>query len=227
MKKFLATSITAAALFALSVVPVKAAAPTVTRTNCTDWSNPECRVQIVTNWIRRNCDLAWIELPCRNTPSDDDTTQQPDTQLPEQETPETEQPGQSGDSEQTSSVSALERKVVALVNEQRAAYGLPALTLNTQLCDGARLKSQDMAVNGYFSHESPTYGSPFDMMRSLGISYRTAGENIAMGYSSAEAVVNAWMNSEGHRANILSESYTEIGVGYIANGNYWTQWFIS
>jgi uncharacterized protein YkwD len=64
------------------------------------------------------------------------------------------------------------------------------------------------------------------MMQSLGMSYRTAGENIAMGQSTPQAVVNAWMNSEGHRANILSTSYTQIGVGYVANGNYWTQWFI-
>jgi uncharacterized protein YkwD len=83
-----------------------------------------------------------------------------------------------------------------------------------------------MQQNGYFDHTSPTYGTPFAMMQSLGISYRTAGENIAMGQSTPQAVVNAWMNSEGHRANILSTSYTQIGVGYVANGNYWTQWFI-
>ena len=68
--------------------------------------------------------------------------------------------------------------------------------------------------------------SPFDMMKSFGITYNTAGENIAMGYSTPEAVVDAWMNSEGHRANILNSSYKEIGVGYIADGNYWTQMFI-
>ena len=65
------------------------------------------------------------------------------------------------------------------------------------------------------------------MMKSLGISYQSAGENIAKGYRTAEAVVTAWMNSEGHRANILNANYTEIGVGYEADGNYWTQWFRS
>ena len=80
---------------------------------------------------------------------------------------------------------------------------------------------------GYFSHTSPTYGSPFQMMKSFGISYRTAGENIAKGYASPEAVVNAWMNSPGHRANILNSTYTHIGVGYVPSGNYWTQMFIS
>ncbi len=127
----------------------------------------------------------------------------------------------------TGSVSTLERQVVTLVNQKRAAAGLKALTLNATLSNGARMKSQDMQKSRYFSHTSPNYGSPFDMMRSLGISYRSAGENIAMGYSSAEAVVNAWMNSPSHRANIMNASYTQIGVGYVSNGGYWTQWFIS
>lgn len=83
-----------------------------------------------------------------------------------------------------------------------------------------------MKDNNYFSHTSPTYGTPFEMMRSLGISYSSAAENIAMGQSTPQAVVDAWMNSEGHRANILNANFTQIGVGYVANGNYWTQWFI-
>ena len=90
----------------------------------------------------------------------------------------------------------------------------------------ARTKSTDMSKNNYFSHTSPTYGSPFDMLKTFGISYRSAGENIAQGYTTPEAVVKGWMNSPGHRANILNESYTKIGVGYEANGNYWTQLFI-
>jgi len=126
----------------------------------------------------------------------------------------------------TTSVLAAEREVAALVNKQRAANGLAPLTLSEELCSGARMKSQDMRDKGYFDHTSPTYGDPFDMMTSLGISYSTAGENIAMGYTTAEAVVNAWMNSPGHRANILSGDFTSIGVGYVADGNYWTQWFI-
>ena len=113
-----------------------------------------------------------------------------------------------------------------LVNVERAKYGLSALTLNTKLSEIARAKSQDMKDKNYFSHTSPTYGSPYDMMKSFGIRYNTAGENIAYGYSTPEAVVNAWMNSAGHRANILNSSYKEIGVGYVASGNYWTQMFI-
>lgn len=123
-------------------------------------------------------------------------------------------------------VSAYEQEVVRLVNEQRAKNGLSALTHNWELSRVARYKSQDMADNRYFSHTSPTYGSPFDMIRAFGLSFRTAGENIAYGQRTPQEVVNGWMNSSGHRANILSSSYTQIGVGYVANGSYWTQMFL-
>ncbi len=125
-----------------------------------------------------------------------------------------------------SSVTAFEAEVIRLVNEIRAKNGLNALSANWELSRVARYKSQDMVDNRYFSHTSPTYGSPFQMIRNFGISYRTAGENIAYGYSTPQAVVNAWMNSSGHRANILNSSYTQIGVGYVAQGSYWTQMFI-
>ena len=104
--------------------------------------------------------------------------------------------------------------------------GLNKLTLNSELSDVARLKSQDMKDNHYFSHTSPTYGSPYDMMTKYGIKYTFAGENLARGQKTPEEVVSAWMNSPGHRKNILSARYTQIGVGYVADGNYWTQHFI-
>ncbi len=122
---------------------------------------------------------------------------------------------------------SYEREVVRLVNKERAQRGLRELTYDWQLSRVARYKSQDMSDNNYFSHTSPTYGSPFEMMKSFGISYRSAGENIAKGQASPEAVVNAWMNSQGHRANILNSSFTKIGVGYVSKGRYWTQMFIS
>ena len=128
--------------------------------------------------------------------------------------------------QQNQSLNAYELEVVRLINEIRAQYGLGQLTVNTQLSHVARIKSQDMHDKGYFSHTSPTYGSPFDMMKQFGIKYRTAGENIAMGYRNPQSVVNGWMNSSGHRANILNGSFKEIGMGYIASGNYWTQMFI-
>ena len=93
--------------------------------------------------------------------------------------------------------------------------------------DSARAKSKDMSSKGYFSHTSPTYGSPFDQMKQFGVSYRSAGENIAMGQRTPEEVVRGWMNSPGHKANILSSDFTHIGIGYDKNGNYWTQQFIS
>lgn len=124
------------------------------------------------------------------------------------------------------SVRSFEQEVIRLVNEQRAQNGLKPLSENWELSRVARYKSQDMVDNRYFSHTSPTYGSPFQMIRDFGISFRRAGENIAYGQRTPQAVVNAWMNSSGHRANILNASYTQIGVGYVAAGNYWTQMFI-
>ena len=128
--------------------------------------------------------------------------------------------------EEDAAVTQYEQEVIRLVNEIRAQNGLSALTYNWELSRVARYKSQDMVDNRYFSHTSPTYGTPFQMIRSFGLSYRSAGENIAYGQRTPQAVVNAWMNSSGHRANILSSSYTQIGVGYVANGHYWTQMFI-
>ena len=125
-----------------------------------------------------------------------------------------------------SSVTSFESEVVRLVNDIRRQNGLSPLTQDWELSRVARYKSQDMRDKGYFSHTSPTYGSPFQMIRAFGLSYRTAGENIARGYSTPQAVVNGWMNSSGHRANILNASFTKIGVGYVANGHYWTQMFI-
>lgn len=152
------------------------------------------------------------DRPAPNPPAETPTVSAP---VP----PKTEQLAQSA-------VTSMEQQVVDLVNSERAANGLPALMLDETLSGYARIKSQDLHDNRYFDHQSPTYGSPFDMMRSFGITYAYAGENIAMGYFSAESVVNAWMNSSGHRANILSANFDRIGVGYVADGGYWTQWFL-
>lgn len=124
------------------------------------------------------------------------------------------------------SVREYETEVIRLVNDIRVRNGLKKLTENWELSRVARYKSQDMHDLGYFSHTSPVYGSPFDMIRNFGLSYRTAGENIARGYKTPEAVVNGWMNSSGHRANILNSSFTQTGVGYVPDGSYWTQMFI-
>ena len=122
-----------------------------------------------------------------------------------------------------------ENEVIRLVNVQRVNKGLQPLTTNWQLSRVARYKSADMANKGYFSHTSPTYGSPFKMMESFGLSFSAAGENIAYGQSSPAQVMNSWMNSPGHRSNILNGTYTQIGVGLAKNKNgvyYWTQMFM-
>ena len=124
------------------------------------------------------------------------------------------------------SVTSFENEVIRLVNEIRKENGLKPLTADWELSRVARYKSRDMKENNYFSHTSPIYGSPFEMIKNFGLLYRTAGENIAKGQRTPEAVVNGWMNSSGHRANILNSSYTKIGVGYEPSGNYWTQMFI-
>lgn len=125
---------------------------------------------------------------------------------------------------QPSDASEVQKEILSLVNEQRAAAGLSALVLDTKLNEVATAKAKDMDDNNYFSHTSPTYGSPFDMLKTFGVSYRTAGENIASGQRSAQQVMNDWMNSSGHRANILNSGYTKLGVGYV-NGK-WVQLFI-
>ncbi|MTH54361.1 SCP-like extracellular protein [Bacillus mangrovi] len=139
--------------------------------------------------------------------------------------------GNSGSGEKTppasGDITSIEAQVIDLTNKEREKNGLPALQSSKQVSDVAREKSKDMEEKDYFSHTSPTYGSPFDMMRDFGVQYETAGENIAMGQKSPEEVVKAWMESEGHRKNILNGTYTEIGVGYNAEGQYWTQMFIS
>ena len=117
-------------------------------------------------------------------------------------------------------------EVIRLTNLKRTQNGLKPLTAYWELNRVAQYKAQDMRSKNYFSHTSPTYGSPFDMIKAFGISYRSAGENIAKGQSTPAQVVEAWWNSSGHRANILNSSYTHIGVGYVADGKYWVQMFI-
>jgi uncharacterized YkwD family protein len=126
------------------------------------------------------------------------------------------------------SYTQFQNEVIRLVNQERAAAGLKALSANTQLNKIATLKSEDMVKNNYFSHQSPTYGSPFDMLKQFGVSYSAAGENIAYGQTTPAEVMNGWMNSPGHRANILNSNFTQIGVGIAkkANGQLvWTQTF--
>lgn len=165
-----------------------------------------------------------IEFPIPGLQPGDDQ-QQPRMPNPTQGETQPQQPAAPNQSADANTI-AVETRVIELTNVERRNNGLADLQADSSLSGVAREKSHDMQKNNYFSHTSPTYGSPFDMMRDMGISFMAAGENIAMGQQTPEQVVEAWMNSEGHRRNILREDYTHIGVGYIPDGSYWTQMFI-
>ena len=158
------------------------------------------------------------------------TVKQPSqpTQQTQQPKPQTPTPAQQSPQTPVSGLTAAEQQMLNLVNQERAKAGLQPLQADLELTRLARLKSQDMINKGYFSHNSPTYGSPFDMIKANGITYRTAGENIA-GNQSVQAAHTALMNSSGHRANILNANYTHIGIGIVEGGPYgmmFTQMFV-
>ena len=126
------------------------------------------------------------------------------------------------------SFGSYEQQVVDLVNKERAAVRLPALKVNSQLSAVAEKKAEDLRDKNYFDHQSPTYGSPFDMMKQFGITFKTAGENIA-GNRTVEGAFKAWMGSEGHRRNILNGKFNYTGIGIVPSktyGNILVQQFI-
>lgn len=128
-----------------------------------------------------------------------------------------------------SRLNSNEERLLTLVNQERTRRNLKPLEIDLELTKVARLKSQDMVKNNYFSHYSPTYGSPFDMMKTYGIQYVSAGENIAAN-SSIDNAHRSLMNSEGHRRNILNPDFTHIGIGIVDSdryGNMITQMFVS
>ena len=250
MKK-VSTLLVAAALSG-SVLTVSASAAPLTTTACQGSTAPtlsqcqnfSCELSlrdILTNCLDRflsSCPDTSLpgqtpELPGGDVVAPEQTPELPDGDVvaPEQ-TPElpdgenTPSDGENTSPDGEYALSNYETEVVGLVNEARVDNGLQPLTASGELSRVAHIKSQNMVDENYFSHTSPTYGTPFEMLTSFGISYRAAGENIAYGQRTPEEVVTGWMNSPGHRANILNASYTQIGVGYVADGNYWTQLFI-
>ena len=127
--------------------------------------------------------------------------------------------GNTSSSTETSNMNSDEKEVFDLINKQRTNNGLAALKNDSEVQRVARIKAQDMVNNNYFSHTSPTYGSPFDMLKSFKISYKTAGENIA-GNSSNSSAVTAWMNSSGHKAHILNSNFNYTGIGVVSSPKY-------
>ena len=122
--------------------------------------------------------------------------------------------------------SSQAEQVVKLVNEERTKAGLPALTVNADITTAANVRANE--IKRLFSHTRPDGSSFSTALKEQGVSFRGSGENIAWGQKSPEQVMNAWMNSAGHRANILNKNFKNIGVGHYQdeNGtNYWVQLF--
>ncbi len=201
-------------------------------------SNTECNSEQLTKLIEELKKSACNKDSIITPPSNEENctngnceSQVPDTTLPEQnnenctsgncepQTPDTTLPEQNNSADYA-------KEILDLVNQERQKAGLNALELDAALCNAAQTRSQEQTV--VFSHTRPNGQSCFSVLDENGISYRGAGENIAMGQRSAEEVMNGWMNSEGHRANILNSSFTKLGVGCYqdsAGKLYWTQLF--
>ena len=124
-----------------------------------------------------------------------------------------------GSDKVNSNLNEDEKEVYDLINKKRTNNGLASLKIDDEVQRVARIKAQDMVNNSYFSHTSPTYGSPFDMLKSFKVTYKTAGENIA-GNSSNSGAITAWMNSAGHKANILNSSFNYTGIGVVSSPKY-------
>ena len=224
-------------LTASSMLPVNALSKTCYKKVMTTKS-----VYIYVNGVKYKLPLT---PSCPNVPSKPESTPNNPSTTPEQKpestpsTPSTtpqqkpestpSKPSTTPEQKPSTDFSSYQQQVLDLVNAERTKRGISALTLDSNLSSVATKKSQDMVNKNYFDHTSPTYGSPFDMMKQFGISYRTAGENIAKGQKTPQEVVTAWMNSEGHRKNILTPNFTNLGVGIAKDSKgttYWTQMFI-
>lgn len=181
-------------------------------------------------------------LPDAGTPDQPDVdqpdgelpdTDQPDEELPDTELPDTDQPDNSvpeqpetPDTEEGNQALAYAERVLQLVNQERAKAGLAALAMDEKVSKAALVRAKETEIS--FSHTRPDGSSFSTALKEQGVSFRGAGENIAWGQRTPEEVMNGWMNSSGHRANILNKNYTTIGIGYYQNSNgtgYWTQLF--
>ena len=215
------------------------------------------KLQVITNSLKANCSDLLKNLPCKLNVkwcAGSGNTQEPGVTLPGGGLEDKDNAGSSSGSEtpsvpnetpvtpggndrtdstenggQTAEHSGYAAKVLSLVNAERAKQGLSALTLDQNLSAVATAHSKDMAQRNFFSHTNPDGQSPFDRMKANGISYKTAAENIAVGQSSPEQVVSSWMNSQGHRKNILNGNFNKMGIGLYETQSgyryYWTQCF--
>ena len=164
----------------------------------------------------------WREIPLQ--PGEELPAQPPEEETPPaEEAPPQEEPDAP---EESGGVQEAAEAVASLVNAARQDAGLSELELDADLCAAAQARAQEIAQS--FSHTRPDGSSCFTILEEFGISYRAAGENIAMGQRTPEEVMDGWMNSSGHRANILNGTFTSIGVGYYVDGAgaaHWVQIF--
>lgn len=169
------------------------------------------------------------ENPTPDTPDSNSPVQpspdQPETDNPEN-TPDTDQPSGDDNSSEENGVSVYVKQVIDLVNAERAKAGLSELKIDKNIVNAANVRAKE--IKSSFSHTRPDGTSFSTALKETGVSYRGSGENIAWGQKSPEQVMESWMNSEGHRANILNTRYKNIGVGYYQDERgvqYWVQLF--
>jgi uncharacterized YkwD family protein len=225
MKKIIAASVLCTSLLGMSL-PVTYAAnecPTLNNVKVV-YQNFGMTQTSLPDWVKqylKNCGLTQGAAKPITWQYTNNCSVQPATPAPQPE----QKPAQAGvqkpatDTTATKGLTADEKQMLDLVNQERAKQGIAPLKINADLEKLARMKAQDMIDKNYFSHQSPTYGSPFDMMNKYGVKYNTAGENIA-GNSSVQAAHTALMNSAGHRQNILNPNFTEVGIGIVDGGPY-------
>lgn len=171
----------------------------------------------------------WWEIPLRpgeELPAQPPEETPPTETVPPQETPPAQEEPDEDAPEESGGVQEAAEAVTSLVNAARQDAGLSELELDADLCAAAQARAQEIAQS--LSHTRPDGSSCFTILEEFGISYRAAGENIAMGQRTPEEVMDGWMNSSGHRANILNGTFTSIGVGYYVDGAgaaHWVQIF--
>jgi uncharacterized YkwD family protein len=220
---------TATIIMATSLLGIGLATPTYAATNTITYSKTYTftNVNDFNNWLQqfyKQYSFAHIQTPVQQ-PVSQPTTEPTPVQVPVQKPasqPVTAPTTQAPTADAT--VQPEIQQVLDLVNQERVKAGVAPLKLSNSLDKMASVKAADMRDKQYFDHTSPTYGSPFNMMTTFGISYSYAGENIAAGQKTPTDVMNSWMNSSGHRANILNPNYTELGVGLAKGGSYGTYW---
>lgn len=210
-----------AAAFALGGMLTISGGNTNTETwNVEKWNKDNCLIYVL-DCSRFPIDgLPGIEFPGNQKPDETPKPETPDTETPDTEAPDTEAPDTEGESSQYA------KEVLLLVNEERAKAGLKPLSANNKAEEAANVRAKEIQTS--FSHTRPDGSNFASALTAAGVSYRGAGENIAWGQKTPKEVVTAWMNSEGHRANILNASFTEIGIGHAVNQSgvhYWTQLF--